>query len=86
MPTFKWVTGSTTENKESSIIRTSPGPRQSASSWIDGEDNLWLFGGLGYDKNENQGYFNDMWKYDQTADSWIWVDGKDIGSWLSDKF
>lgn len=38
-----------------------PGARKSAASWIDGANNLWLFGGIGYD-NGIFGEFNDLWK------------------------
>lgn len=78
VPTYKWVTGSTDVNVPSNIIRTGPGPRQSASSWTDELDNLWLFGGLGYDKNEERGSLNDLWKYDVANNKWNWIDGKDI--------
>lgn len=41
-----------------------PGSRDSGSSWTDGSGNLWLFGGLGSDANNNNGgLLNDLWKY-----------------------
>jgi N-acetylneuraminic acid mutarotase len=40
-----------------------PGGRYSAVSWTDNGGNLWLFGGSGYDANDNQGYLNDLWEY-----------------------
>jgi N-acetylneuraminic acid mutarotase len=50
-----------------------PGVRQGAISWIDSSDNLWLFGGAGYDSTGASGYLNDLWKYD--GSNWTWVSG-----------
>jgi hypothetical protein len=55
-----------------------PGGRSDAVSWIDSEDNLWLFGGRGFaDKGLSQ-YLNDLWKFDGT--NWTWVSGDNTGS------
>lgn len=40
-----------------------PGSRWMASSWIDSDGNLWLFGGYGADSTGTEGYLNDMWEY-----------------------
>ena len=40
-----------------------PGARIGAVPWIDQSGNLWLFGGLGNDSTNSQGYLNDMWKF-----------------------
>jgi N-acetylneuraminic acid mutarotase len=40
-----------------------PGNRTSATSWTDGNGNLWLFGGYGADVNGNIGDLNDLWEY-----------------------
>lgn len=50
-----------------------PGGRNVSVSWIDENDNLWLFGGYGYDANYDSGYLNDLWKFDGTH--WTWVSG-----------
>ena len=50
-----------------------PGARPCGLSWIDAEGNLWLFGGYGYDVNSNDGYLNDLWKFD--GSNWTWVSG-----------
>lgn len=47
-----------------------PGCRYDGSAWIDASNNLWLFGGL-----SNQGYYNDLWKFDTTTSNWTWVSG-----------
>jgi N-acetylneuraminic acid mutarotase len=46
-----------------------PGSREAASGWTDGNGNLWLFGGYGYDSAGNLGYLNDLWKYPPSATS-----------------
>ncbi len=52
-----------------------PGSRVGAASWIDAGGNLWLFGGEGLDSGGNQGYINDLWKFDPLAREWTWVGG-----------
>ena len=52
-----------------------PGARQNAVSWIDGSGNLWLFGGSGFDSNNNQGNLNDLWEFNPTAGTWTWISG-----------
>jgi hypothetical protein len=40
-----------------------PGARREFTTWIDSEDDLWLLGGIGYDKDGSIGYLNDLWRY-----------------------
>jgi N-acetylneuraminic acid mutarotase len=53
-----------------------PGNRGGASSWIDGSDHFWLFGGTGdsgiYDSTGN---LNDLWKFDPSTNGWVWMGG-----------
>jgi N-acetylneuraminic acid mutarotase len=46
-----------------------PGSRKSAVSWVDSDDNLWLFGGSG------MGQLNDLWKFDPVTLEWTWISG-----------
>ena len=65
-----------------------PGARYGAVCWIDEDDNLWLFGGEGYDRAEwrdvwdedgwVKGWLNDMWRYDTATNQWSWVAGDDM--------
>jgi N-acetylneuraminic acid mutarotase len=55
--------------------KNKPGARQGCMGWIDTKDNLWIFGGLGYDSKGAHGYLNDLWKFDGT--NWTWVSGDD---------
>ncbi len=50
-----------------------PGARSSALSWSDESGNLWLFGGRGYDSAGENGRFNDLWRFD--GEAWTWVSG-----------
>lgn len=54
-----------------------PGARYVSSSWIDQDENLWLFGGFGYDEN-NCGDLNDLWKYDPVSNQWTWMNGDNV--------
>jgi N-acetylneuraminic acid mutarotase len=50
-----------------------PGARMNSIGWTDTSDNLWLFGGSGYDSNGDYGRLNDLWRYDGT--NWTWMSG-----------
>jgi N-acetylneuraminic acid mutarotase len=52
-----------------------PGGRLGAVTWTDGAGNFWLFGGLGADSVGNEGYLNDLWKFNPSTEEWIWVSG-----------
>ncbi len=55
-----------------------PGGRQTHCSWKDANGNFWLFGA-----EASIGgfvYYNDMWMYDVSANTWTWMSGTDIGN------
>ena len=52
-----------------------PGERVGATSWTDGNGNLWLFGGYGVNQADIGGYLNDLWEFNPTAKTWTWVTG-----------
>jgi N-acetylneuraminic acid mutarotase len=52
-----------------------PGSRQYAVTWTDSGGNLWMFGGLGYDSNDINGYLNDLWEYIPSKNQWGWMGG-----------
>ncbi|WP_420317507.1 kelch repeat-containing protein [Ekhidna sp.] len=76
IPTYKWVSGSQTSRARSSLILSGPGPRNGASTFQDSQGNYWVFGGFGSDLTETEGYYDDLWKYDQTTSTWVWESGK----------
>jgi hypothetical protein len=73
MPTAKtwtWMSGSNTGNASgvygtlsTASASNVPGGREGSVSWTDGNGNLWLFGGMGYDSTGTVGYLNDLWRY-----------------------
>ena len=54
-----------------------PGGRAYPSTWTDSKGRFWLYGGEGYDSNNNYGYLSDMWVYDPSTGNWTWVLGSD---------
>jgi N-acetylneuraminic acid mutarotase len=40
-----------------------PGARNGAVSWVDSQDNLWIFGGYGFDSVGQNGRLNDLWRF-----------------------
>jgi hypothetical protein len=52
-----------------------PGARSSTVSWVDGDGNLWLFGGLGLDADGTLGYLNDVWEFNPSTQLWAWMGG-----------
>lgn len=77
-----WVSGSNQINAAGSYgtqgtpaAENVPAARQSAVSWIDAGNNLWLFGGIGL-TNGIKGQLNDLWKFDGT--NWTWISGSNV--------
>lgn len=54
-----------------------PGARYVCSSWKDESDNLWVFGGYGYDE-ANCGNLSELWKYDIASNQWTWINGDSL--------
>ena len=49
-----------------------PGGRwETSAAWTDNSNNLWLFGGY----EINHGYFNDLWRYNISTNTWTWMKG-----------
>ncbi len=51
-----------------------PGARYGSLTWTDADDNLWLFGGYGYDSS-SIGILNDLWRYNPSTNKWAWIHG-----------
>ncbi|MBT5707776.1 MAG: choice-of-anchor D domain-containing protein [Verrucomicrobia bacterium] len=49
-----------------------PGSRSDAVSWIDSNNQVWIFGGEGYNTIE-RGLLNDLWRWD--GRNWTWMKG-----------
>jgi len=52
-----------------------PGGRRGASTWIDGNGNLWLFGGEGFDSVGSINPMNDLWEFTPSNAQWTWKGG-----------
>ncbi len=68
---WTWVSGSNSPDQSGTYgtlgtpgSTTVPGARQYSVDWVDSSGNFWLFGGNAYDSTGNQGYINDLWKYE----------------------
>ena len=65
-------------------ISNKPGSRSGSVSWTDNEGNLWLFGGIGYAGfpwgpfQKDNGFLNDLWKFDTATKEWTWVSGDNV--------
>lgn len=66
-----WTSGSNLPNQPSTYgtkgqyaSANIPGGRLCGVTWIDKNNNLWLFGGEGNDSNGTFLYFNDLWKFE----------------------
>ncbi len=80
---WTWVSGSSTTDQHGTYgtkgVAASgnvPGGRYSSISWIDADDDIWLFGGQGYAASGSDARLSDLWKFDGT--SWTWVSGSDV--------
>jgi gliding motility-associated-like protein len=53
-----------------------PGSRlYAASSWVDNNGDLWMFGGFGLDGLGSNGTLSDLWKYNIASNQWTWMSG-----------
>ena len=52
-----------------------PGARINAASWTDRQGHLWLFGGIGFDADGQNGWLNDFWQFDPSTGQWTWLAG-----------
>jgi len=59
------------------IANTPPALTTAAATWVDANDNLWLFGGFGWGTPTGafRGYMSALWKYDPLANMWTWMNG-----------
>ena len=81
---WTWWKGSSIVNvngtygvKGAASSTSTPGARQGATAWVDGENTLWLFGGLGQPGTGTaSGPLNDLWKYSPAKNTWTWVSGE----------
>ena len=54
---------------------TYPAGRGYATGWTDSDGNLWLFGGAGFDAEDDNGQFNDLWMFNTASNAWTFEGG-----------
>jgi len=81
MGLWTWISGADTSNAISvygtqGIAAASNvlGARSRAVSWIDIDDNLWLFGGT----STSADFSNDLWVYKPSTGLWTWAGGSSV--------
>ncbi len=79
---WTWMKGPNTINQSgvygtigNSGINTQPGARMAGATWVDASNNLWLWGGKGFDTGTTDAYLCDLWKYNPLSNLWTWVHG-----------
>ncbi|KAF6001612.1 hypothetical protein F1559_000026 [Cyanidiococcus yangmingshanensis] len=85
-----WIGGPLTSNNYGNYSApgaasssNAPGARYFATTWVDQNNNLWLFGGLGFgNSTQKYGLLNDLWMYNITSGMWTFV----IGGTTTDNF
>jgi N-acetylneuraminic acid mutarotase len=83
---WTWIGGSSTVSTAGKYgtlgipsVNNMPGSRYEASSWTDSGGKLWLFGGQGLDSTGALASLNDLWVFDPSADTWVWLSGSKTG-------
>ncbi len=79
---WTWVSGSASRD-ETGVYGSKgvanpanvPGSRWQSIGWVDGNGDLWLFGGDGFDSIGESGYLNDLWKFEVAGGVWVWMGG-----------
>jgi N-acetylneuraminic acid mutarotase len=81
---WTWMGGSTSQSMggvygtEGSLSASNyPGSRSGANLWTDSSGNQWLFGGQGLDASWKQGYLDDLWVLNSSAQQWGWMAGNE---------
>lgn len=86
-----WVSGSNLINAignygiKNTVDPTNiPGARFGSKVWSDSKGNVWLFGGYGQDSTTSTAFeLNDLWKFDVTNLTWIWISGSELSGQAS---
>jgi hypothetical protein len=52
-----------------------PGARAASASWVDNDDNLWLFGGEQYN-NRTIELVSDLWRFNLKRKLWSFISGE----------
>ncbi len=81
---WTWMSGASIINQSGNYgvkgvadVLNIPGARTNPATWSD-DDNLYLFGGTGFDSQGDVSYLNDLWKFNLTTNQWTWIEGSEL--------
>jgi len=81
---WTWVDGSNLMNQPGFYgiqgvpsINNIPPSRDASANWTDNNGYMWLFGGQGWGGST---FYNDLWKYDPTYNTWTWISGNNVAN------
>ena len=84
---WTWVNGSNTSQIGAHGTQGIPGPlvqpggrNEAYANWVDEDNNLWLYGGLGWDDFGFTGNLSDLMKYNISTNEWTWMKGANTPS------
>ncbi len=77
---WTWMHGDNSTNGQgvygtkgvSSPLNIPPARSYGSASWVDSQNNLWMYGGV---KDIGPGSLDDLWKYNTTTNEWTWMNG-----------
>ncbi|MFO0320651.1 MAG: hypothetical protein ACK5Z5_09670, partial [Neisseriaceae bacterium] len=77
-----WVSGTNAINqtgiygdKDTPSPINNPGGRLVNAFWVDKSGDFLMLGGSGYGSSPTFGYLNDLWKYIESTNQWVWISG-----------
>jgi N-acetylneuraminic acid mutarotase len=84
---WTWMSGAPTQGaagvygtQGTAAATNAPGARVTALSWTDNAGNFWLFGGYGYDQQDNADDLADLWEFSPATGQWTWINGSPIAA------
>ncbi len=88
---WTWMKGSNSVNQAGTygplyvaLPFTTPGARYGGVTWVDSNNDLWLFGGFGMPGSGPPGHLNDLWKYETATNQWAYMSGSQLSGQTGD--
>lgn len=82
---WAWMKGGTATNQTGAYgaigvpgANNTPGSRSGQAFWKDQAGMFWIYGGEGIDGLSNNGYLNDLWRFDPSTQQWTFMKGDNI--------